>query len=61
MNIALVLAQESATATPSPFVSTVFTPPPPSGGDTFVAVLAIVLALAAAVVGYRIIRGGRGL
>ena len=57
----MLLALVQETATPTPFVSTVFTPPPPSGGDTFVAVLAIVLALAAAVVGYRIIRGGRGL
>jgi len=56
--ILLALVQE---ATPTPQISTVFTPPPPSGGDTFVAILAIVLALAAAVVGYRIIRGGRGL
>ena len=59
MNFALLLAQDSET--PTPFVSTVFTPPPPSGGDTFIAVLAIALCLAAAVVGYRIIRGGRGL
>jgi hypothetical protein len=39
----------------------VIEPPPPSGGDIFVAVIAIAFALAAAVVGYRIIRGGRGL
>jgi hypothetical protein len=58
VNLVLALVQE---ATPSPGISTVFTPPPPSGGDVFVAVLTIVLALAAAVVGYRIIRGGRGL
>jgi hypothetical protein len=59
MNALMVVAVQ---ASPSPSVTrTIFTPDPPSGGDTFVAVIAIVLALAAAVVGYRIIRGGRGL
>jgi hypothetical protein len=59
MNGALLYLQE---ATPSPTASRlIIDPPPPSGGDIFVAVLTIVLALAAAVVGYRIIRGGRGL
>jgi hypothetical protein len=58
MSVLMVLVQSS----PSPSVTrTIFTPDPPSGGDTFVAVIAIVLALAAGVVGYRIIRGGRGL
>ena len=48
--------------TPSPSASRiVIQPPPPSGGDVVIAVLAIVFALAAGVVGYRIIRGGRGL
>lgn len=55
----LFLAQSAA---PSPTASrTIIQAPPPSGADIFVAVVAIVLALAAAVVGYRIIRGGRGL
>jgi hypothetical protein len=49
-------------ATPTSSASrTVFTPPPPSGSDTILAIVAIGFALAAAVVGYRIIRGGRGL
>jgi hypothetical protein len=49
-------------SSPSPSASrTIFTPPPPTGADTVIAIVAIVLALAAAVVGYRIIRGGRGL
>lgn len=51
-----------AQATPSPSASRVIIdPPPPSGADIVVAVLAIILALAAGVFGYRIIRGGRGL
>ena len=55
----LVLAQ---TATPAPSITrTVFDPPPPSSTDVIVAILTIALALAAAVFGYRIIRGGRGL
>lgn len=59
MSIALFVAQ---TPTVSPTITrTIITPEGPSGGDAFVAILAIVLALAAAVVGYSIIRGGRGL
>ena len=57
----LFLAQ---TVDPSPSASPtrlVIDPPPPSGVDVFVAVFAIFLAVAAAVFGYRIIRGGRGL
>ena len=54
----LLLAQ----ATPAPSITrTVFEPPPPSGTDMVVAILTIGLAVAAAVFGYRIIRGGRGL
>jgi hypothetical protein len=48
--------------TPSPSASRiVIEPPPASGTDIVIAVLAIVFAVAAGVVGYRIIRGGRGL
>lgn len=43
---------------PSP---TVVQAPPASGLEIAGALLAIVFALAAAVIGYRIIRGGRGL
>lgn len=54
--------------TPSPTATTTVQPtpsvlkaPPASGFELVGAVLAIALALAAAVLGYRIIRGGRGL
>jgi len=50
----------TVTLTPTPF-PTVLQAPPPSSIETIGAVLAIVFALAAAVIGYRIIRGGRGL
>jgi hypothetical protein len=43
---------------PSP---TVIQAPPSSGLESAGAVLAIALALAAGVLGYRIIRGGRGI
>jgi hypothetical protein len=43
---------------PSP---TVIQAPPTSGLESAGAILAIALALAAGVLGYRIIRGGRGL
>lgn len=43
---------------PSP---TILKAPPAAPIETIGAILAIVLALAAAVIGYRIIRGGRGL
>ena len=59
MNLALLIAQ---TPSPSPNVTrTIFTPPSAGGGEAFVAIVAIVLALAAGVVGFSIIRGGRGL
>jgi hypothetical protein len=44
--------------TPSP---TVLRAPPAGALESAGAIVAIVLALAAAVLGYRIIRGGRGL
>jgi hypothetical protein len=50
----------SATPRPTP-TPTVLQAPPASGLETAGAVLAIALALAAGVLGYRIIRGGRGL
>jgi hypothetical protein len=48
------------TPTPSP-LSTILKAPPAAPIETIGAIVAIVLALAAAVIGYRIIRGGRGL
>jgi hypothetical protein len=48
----------TAAASPSP---TLLKAPPPGGLQIAGAVLAIAFALAAAVLGYRIIRGGRGL
>jgi hypothetical protein len=48
----------SVSPSPSP---TAIQAPPPSGLETAGAILAIVLALAAGVLGYRIIRGGRGI
>jgi hypothetical protein len=48
------------TVSPSP-TPTVLRAPPASGLETAGAIVAIVLALAAGVLGYRIIRGGRGL
>jgi hypothetical protein len=45
---------------PSPSPS-VIQAPPSSGLETAGAILAIALALAAGVLGYRIIRGGRGI
>ena len=49
-----------ATVSPSPSPTTVQSPPA-GGFETVAAILAIALALAAGVLGYRIIRGGRGL
>jgi hypothetical protein len=46
------------TPTPTP---TVLAPPPADALQTIGAILAIVFAVAAAIIGYRIIRGGRGL
>lgn len=54
-------------ASPSPTVSTprpvpsIIEAPPPTAFQTAGAIIAIVFCIAAAVVGYRIIRGGRGL
>jgi hypothetical protein len=48
----------SVSVTPSP---SIIESPPASGLETAGAVLAIAFALAAAILGYRIIRGGRGL
>lgn len=48
------------TVSPSPSPS-VFTPPAADPLQTIGAVVAIVLALVGGVIGYRIIRGGRGL
>jgi hypothetical protein len=45
----------------SPSPSPAIQAPPSSGLETAGAILAIALALAAGVLGYRIIRGGRGL
>ncbi len=53
--VMLLLAQ-----TPSPSPS-VFQPPPADPLQSIGAVVAIVLALVAGILGYRIIRGGRGL
>ena len=46
------------TPTPSP---TILSPPPADAFQTIGAIVAIAFALAAAIIGYRIIRGGRGL
>jgi hypothetical protein len=48
------------TATPTP-VPSVIEAPPADPLQTAGAIVAIILAAAAGVVGYRIIRGGRGL
>ena len=56
MNMTLQVAQ---TSIPSP--SAIFRAPPSDPIQTIGASVAIILALAAAVLGYRIIRGGRGL
>jgi hypothetical protein len=47
--------------TPSPSASFVVEPPPAGPAETVGAVVAIALAVAAAILGYRIIRGGKGL
>ena len=49
------------TVVPSPTASFVFDPPAAAPAEAIGAVVAIALALAAAILGYRIIRGGRGL
>jgi hypothetical protein len=48
------------TPTPTP-TPTVLQPPAADPLQTIAAVVAIAFALAAAIIGYRIIRGGRGL
>ena len=50
----------SVTAVPRP-VPSIIEPPPASGLQTAGAVIAILFCLAAAVIGYKILRGGRGL
>jgi hypothetical protein len=50
-----------AAPSPSPSASFVLDPPPADPLEAIGAVVAIALALAAAILGYRIIRGGRGL
>ena len=50
----------TVTLTPSPSATTLQAPPA-DPYQTVGALLAIVFALAAGVIGYRIIRGGRGL
>jgi hypothetical protein len=59
----LILAAASIVATgPSPSPShSVLKAPPPDAYQTIGAIAAIVLALAAGVLAYRVIRGGRGL
>jgi hypothetical protein len=56
----LVVTTFAQTSSPRPSPS-VFTPPPADPLQTIGAVVAIVLALVGGVIGYRIIRGGRGL
>ena len=58
MSLLIVLAA-SPTPTPSPSLDPTVLEADPI--TTIAAVVAIVFALAAAVIGYRIIRGGRGL
>ena len=54
----LVVIALSPSPTPS---ASLFTPPPADPIQTVGAVIAILLAVGAAIIGYRIIRGGRGL
>jgi hypothetical protein len=54
------MAQSGSTAPASP-TPTVLQAPPAEPFEIAGAVVAIALALAAAILGYRIIRGGRGL
>jgi hypothetical protein len=49
------------TTTPSPAPTQTLRAPSPDSFQTAGALLAIVLAVAAGILGYRIIRGGRGL
>ena len=50
----------SITPSPSP-TPTILQAPPADALQTIGAILAIAFAIAAAIIGYRIIRGGRGL
>ena len=50
-----------AAPSPSPSGGFVFDPPPADPVEAVGAIVAITFALAAAILGYRIIRGGRGL
>lgn len=56
---ALLLLAQSPSPSPSPTRLIVDAPADPFG--QIVAIVSIALALAAAILGYRIIRGGRGL
>lgn len=59
---AVVLAVTPTPLTPVPSPSVTTLQAPPAGPlFTIAAIVAVALALAAAVIGYRIIRGGRGL
>jgi hypothetical protein len=55
---ALVIAGTSPSPSPTP---SIIEAPPASGLETVGAIAAIVFALLAGILGYRIIRGGRGL
>lgn len=59
--ILLTVVAQSLSPAPSPAPTKTIVPPPPSGLEAIGALVAIVLALAAGILGYRIIRGGRGL
>ena len=62
--IVLAIRQTSASLlaqNPSPAPSPSILEPAPDPIGQIVAIIAIALALAAAILGYRIIRGGRGL
>ncbi len=58
MNLVHLLAASKPTPTPAP---TIVQAPPASPLEVVGAILAILLAVAAGILGYRIIRGGRGL
>jgi hypothetical protein len=58
MNLLLALAQSP---TPMPTPTGLFKAPAADPLQTVGAILAILFAVAAAIVGYRIIRGGKGL
>lgn len=57
MNLVWLLALAQSPS-PSP---TILRAPPAGGLETAGAIISILFAVAAAVIGYRIIRGGRGL